>query len=56
MQIKQLKLDIKHCKEDYKRAFAQESDLFRENKKIRKITKRKNEDCFFFEKEIAEIK
>eukprot|EP00347_Sterkiella_histriomuscorum_P008966 403343049 len=54
--IKQLKLDIKHTKDNHKRARAQESDLFRENKKIKRVTKRKNEDCFFFEKEIIEIK
>ncbi|CDW90194.1 UNKNOWN [Stylonychia lemnae] len=53
--IKQQKLDIKHSKQNARSAIAVESDLFRESNKITKVIKRKNNDCFFFEKEISEI-
>lgn len=54
--IHELKLEIKHTKEARKKAVAVESDLFRENKKVKRVTKRKFQDSFFFQKEIAEIK
>lgn len=54
--IHELKLEIKHTKESRKKAVAIESDLFRENKKVKRVTKRKYQDSFFFRKEIAEIK
>jgi len=33
-----------------------ELDFVRENSKIKKQTKKKNEDCFFYEKEIVQIR
>jgi hypothetical protein len=53
--IKDMKLELKHTKENTKDYFAVEQDLCRETHKIEKQFRRKNEECFFFEKEITEI-
>ena len=54
--IKKLKLDLKHAEEQKMKAKANEADLFREQKKIKRQVKRKGEECYFFNKEINDIK
>lgn len=54
--IKNLKLDIKHTKKRRNSHKAVEADLYRQRKKIKKVTKRKDNESFFFSKEINEIK
>ena len=54
--MKQLKLDIKHEKEKAKNSKAIENEFFRETHKIKRQTKRKGNESYFFNKEIVEIK
>ena len=53
--IQEMKLELKHAREEGKSYKDSQEDFFRQTHKVKRVVKRKTKELYFVRKELAEI-